>query len=184
MAAILFIDPGTRKTGWAKFISDGETAWFSSAGTIVQPRGLGWIERLDAIVKDVMHSVLVEKKVKVYRWNIRQVVIELPRPFTSSRGTAASNTGSTLKIMAIVFALRQSLLERGYAVELIRVDRWKGQVKKYITARRVCRHWGVEISEKEELEGSDRCDACGIGDWWFRKPKGPGYGVKVVKRGS
>ena len=174
MSRRLFIDPGTRKLGYAIFTEGAKSVWLSRSSMIAAPRKKRWEKRVDFMVRAVVR-VLKEKQ----RTSVGAVVIEMPQVFFSAKGQAANNSGSVLKIVAVVFALRQALLERGYEVRLVKVSAWKGQTPKHITAKRVQRHWGREMTAVEKVKGGDEVDACGIGDYWYRR--GPGKGLKIVR---
>ena len=94
------------------------------------------------------------------------VVLEFPEHYSgggSAKAQGAANSGSTLKLAAMVGALMMQWSEAGANVELVTPSTWKGQVPKSVTAMRVKRHWNwVSASE-------DETDAVGLFDWCVRK---------------
>jgi hypothetical protein len=125
---------------------------------VVGGRRFDWLERIDAMVDGVSRVV--------GEVDPGTVLIEQPEHFGGGgRAGAARNSGSVLKLMALVFSIRQMVLEVSAAasVVLIPVRTWKGQVPKVVTMNRVRRSWGWEGTDDNEA------DAVGIGDWWIRK---------------
>lgn len=175
----LFIDPGTKRLGWAEFAEGDRTVRLCRSGVVIAARKDPWKKRMDFMVREVVKRLQMKQTKEKMRIAVYEVTIEMPQQFQSARGQAALNSGAVMKLIATVFSLRQALLERGYGVRLVNVSKWKGQVKKKVTAKRVQRWWGKELTADEELKGGDELDACGIGDWWYRR--GSGKKWEIVK---
>lgn len=154
---VLSIDPASRNLGYAVFRSEGE--WKLEEAELIKQRGDDWVDNVDAMVRAIGR---VAKK-----WYVSECVIEQPELFLSSgRGKGASNSGSILKLMGCVFAIRQAMLSAGVRVTLVPVHVWKGTVPKVITLRRMRRRWGWD---GDDLNISD---SIGVGDWYIRRGRG------------
>ena len=160
---LLTVDPSIRAMGVAMFIVDrhGEAryheSWVCEAKLI--GKNTHWMDRLDEMVAVVFEAI--------YRFRANHVVIEMP-PLQGGfyRQGRKGRTGDILKLMGLVFSLRQMVMESKSdswvdRCELVLPMVWKGQVKKHITRKRVLRKWGLDISDDNE------CDAVGIGDWYL-----------------
>jgi len=160
---LLCIDPGTRKMGMAVF----EVNHKKKAGRLIKyfvvlvPKSQGeWQDRIDMMANKAIQFC------NTSRPDI--VLIEGPRLFLSTRkGRAASNSSAILKLVAVVYCMAGAL--RALFTEdviVVGVQKWKGNVPKEITQRRVARHWNCR-------SGDDNItDAVGIGDWYIRKQLG------------
>lgn len=167
------VDPSSSALGWSLFVclSDGEWELECSGHlNLSEKKGDGgWLERTDTMV-DMLISMVVVIAAKTD--NV-ELCIEQPEIFGSARGSAANNSGSVLKLTALVHSLRSFVRSRaeewardgGGKVEvwLVPVSRWKGQTKKEITELRIRRAWSWSGKDHNES------DAVGIGDWWLRK---------------
>lgn len=157
---LLCIDPGTKKMGMAVFHVNhkAQTAKLVSYFVVLVPKSKGeWHDRIDTMTNEAICFCNTSKPDKV--------LIEEPRLFLSTRkGQAASNSGAILKLVAMVYcmagALKALFTEN---VIMVPVQKWKGNVPKEITQRRVLRYWRCK-------SGDDNItDAVGIGDWYIRK---------------
>jgi Holliday junction resolvasome RuvABC endonuclease subunit len=157
---LLAIDPATKTLGWAVFrrSAGGGRGWKLIDSGFIKQRGENWIVNLDAMVSRV-RAICTE-------YGVTRGIIEQPEVFGSARGEGAGNTGSILKLTACAWSLRQQMKCMGIACDTVPVRKWKGQVKKHITAMRVQRVWGWQGTDNNES------DAVGVGDWYIRK--GPG----------
>lgn len=156
---LLAIDPGTRRTGWAVFQVDLVAKYVCSSVIEIKNKELSWIQRIDFIVIKVFNLLSSYK--------IDRVIIEQPETFIGSqRGNAAANTGTVAKLMALVFAIRTAVKyykKRKVEVVLIPVRKWKGNVPKEVTQKRIKRYWGLDI------ESLDEADSIGLADYYVRK---------------
>lgn len=170
---ILTVDPGTRNAGWSFFniLEDQKQAVLSASGCVRVPaKTKDWIARIDTIVHEI--SMLIRKKDPSMKQPFI-LIVELPMNFGSSKGMAASNSGSVGKLMGCVFQLKgtvMNLFESCTEVKLVPVRTWKGNTPKSITQKRILKHWNAVGSTEDES------DAIGIGDYWVRnvlkyKPK-------------
>lgn len=112
-----------------------------------------------------------------------KVVIELPAVWVgkgSSKKTRAAARGGGVVKIAVMVGLVAGLVGKK-KVELVDVGRWKGQVKKSVTQRRVARRWGIKVGDDCagglmgvggcEVVTHDTVDAVGIGQWYlYKKP--------------
>ncbi len=151
-STLLAIDPGTKTTGWGVFQSN---RYVCSSVIKIKNKELDWLQRIDYIILRFLNLL------KSYK--IDTVVVEQPELFMSThKGQAASNSGSILKVMALVFAIRTAAKMRGVKVVLISVRKWKGSVPKRITQMRIKRYLGIAVKDNNEA------DAIGIGLWYIR----------------
>lgn len=155
---LMSIDPGTRHLGVAVFrLYD-----VHREGRCIEyfPLDVGKKHKWEVRTADALAQVMsVCSRVKP-----KLVIIEQPQLFlSSSRGRAASNSGAVMKLTAVVFALYGALVGAGMKCELVPVSRWKGNVPKRITEKRVLLHWGCRSGNDNVI------DAVGLGDWYIRK---------------
>jgi len=149
---LLAIDPGTRKAGYAIFENG---LYLCSDVIIIKNKKLTWLQRVDFIIIEIT-QLLKHFKIDI-------VVIEEPQLFIGSRkGRAASNSGSVLKLTALVHSIRIICRIKKIKVYLIPVRKWKGTVPKAITQKRIKRHLGIDITQLDES------DAVGLGLWYVR----------------
>ena len=163
---ILSIDPSIKSLGWAEFSVNCSTkkAILINVGYFQIRKG-DWIIKLDQMISCI--NMLMK--------DINIVLIELPHIYTvGKKGIVAGNSESIMKLSSFVFAARQRILDQNIKVELIPVSKWKGNVPKLITKKRVEKHWNF-ISNNNDI-----IDAVGIGDYWIRKEN---Y-VRTISRGS
>lgn len=167
---LLCIDPGTGTTGWAIFELDpAKNPELVESGIYKTSKKGDWIKHIDEILSRFDgRNIGLEVSI---------VLIEQPRIFMSGKGQASNNSGAIMKLMGLVFALRQYFLDvykyhfalraadKEIKVHLVPVNRWKGNAPKHITAKRVKRYWGHAGQDDNET------DAIGIGDWYIRKMK-------------
>lgn len=156
---LLSIDPSTKTLGWALFDRrNGSADWRLVRSSYIRRRPKAdWMQGIDDMVAQLMG---VAKK-----YGVHVVVIEKPQVFGGNAGVAAANTESVMKLSACVWAIRQAMryVAPVMHVELVNVNKWKGQTPKSVTQMRVRRHWGWDGKDHNEA------DAVGIGDWWIRK---------------
>ena len=148
---MLSVDPSIKALGYAMF-TRGK---LKSSGHKNLKSKKDWVSNVDEMVEFIRE--LLD--------DIDLCVIELPDVFTSARGLAASNSGAIVKLMAIVFAVRQMCLEEGIGVYLLPVRKWKGNLPKEITQLRMKRRWGVVSKSNDEI------DAIGIGTFYLERIK-------------
>lgn len=167
---VICVDPGTRVMGWAHF--SGASPVLKGSGFIrcAPGKDLSWIDHVDSQVRQF--ESLVNRIGLGYAANPTtsarypgMLICELPGVQGGAAGEAAKNSGDILKLMALVFALRERATSLGLDTQLVPVNIWKGQVPKEITQMRVKKHWGWLGSDHNEA------DAVGIGDWYYRKVK-------------
>jgi hypothetical protein len=75
---------------------------------------------------------------------------------------AASNSGAIIKLIALVYSIRQLVLSQGKTCYLVPVVKWKGNVPKEVMAKRLSKYY--DLTQKT----SDEIDAVGIGRWYLR----------------
>jgi len=153
---VMTIDPGLTECGWAVFDIDHERQQgiLKDCG-VIRCRIGDWVMRLDFVVDqvaDLLDSCRTER-----------VVIELPHTYAAGKGTVARNSGAIMKLGALVFSIRSTALMEGVDVTLVSVAKWKGNLPKKITQKRIRTRWGWEGKNHNEA------DAVGIGDWYIRK---------------
>lgn len=146
---VLAIDPGLHKMGLAYFNARShkllKTELIESSGNLDH-----------ALAR-------VQSKLKTHE-GIMTVVIEEPQQFMSSKkGTAASNSGSVMKLLALVYSIRQMSKMMARKVILAPVVKWKGQVPKEVMARRLAKYYDLSGKNPDEI------DAIGIGRWYFEE---------------
>lgn len=146
---ILGIDPGTKCLGWAMVSSKG----YVTSGHCKAP-GKYWVLRADRVITDLVNDLPNLAGVAV-------VYIEMPKPFLSTKGDAAANSGSTLKLAALVGRVWQFFSGLGIPTRLITVSQWKGQTPKHITQRRMARRYNIDTTQMDHNE----VDALGIASY-------------------
>lgn len=194
---VLCVDPSIRALGWAVFegeilgklrVTGGDGSGGGVGGMVenvgemacgarlmksgvIRVRDGDWIEALDDMVLRVEGLVRwCESDEPVRRCDV--VVIEQPDHYSGGVGEAARNSSAILKLMGLVFAIREMARRHTDAfgespeVVLAPVRAWKGTTPKKITQLRVGRWWGWEGKDHNEA------DAVGIGDWYMRKECG------------
>ena len=149
---IMCIDPATEDLGIAVF---EDKPWKLVWSACLHGRGNDWLERMDYLVGCVAEEIV--------RHRPRLLVIEDMEVRLSAAGQGAVNSGSLGKLIGCVHSLRTTGVALGCRVHLVPVSRWKGQVPKEVTQRRVRTHWGWQGEDHNEA------DAVGIGDWYLRK---------------
>lgn len=163
MTTILCIDPGTRKMGMAEFKVNHKTrtAKLTAYFVVLIPKSKGeWRDRIDMMANEAVQFCNEHKP--------HIVLIEEPQLFLSTaKGRAASNSGAVLKLVAMAYCMAGALgalfTEK---VIMVPVRKWKGNVPKEITQKRVAKYWHCK-------SGDDNItDAVGIGDWYIRKQLG------------
>ena len=155
---IVAIDPSIRKLGFAQFnINKKKKTATLECAELYKVTGNDWIECIDEMIRNLLYPIR----------NAEIVLIELPHIYTvGKRGVAAGNSESIMKLCAFVFALRQHLIENDQEVILIPVAKWKGQVPKSITKKRIKKRWNFTH------KSNDVVDACGVGDYYIKKVLG------------
>lgn len=159
---LLCIDPGTRKMGVAIFNVNHKRKTGVLLKYFVETvtKKYKWQDRIDKMTGRAIQICNKEKP--------DEVLIEQPRLFLSSRrGQAASNSSAILKLVGVVYCIAGALgVVKGREVMMVPVQRWKGNVPKEVTQKRVAKHWNCK-------SGDDNItDAVGIGDWYIRKSLG------------
>jgi len=159
MSRLLCIDPSIRALGWAVFSMQKKRrkAELIYSG-VIKLRGQDWIAKMDQMV-DAVHFEAAGLKLLYKEVTI---LIEMPQIF-GGRGVVAQNSSALYKLIACVFSLRQMFLDLDEEVVLIPVTKWKGQVPKEVTQRRVRKYWKWKGTDHNEA------DSIGIGDWYIRK---------------
>jgi len=152
---LLAIDPGTENLGWAIF-NVGQTRYkYMDSGVFqIKNKSLDWMQRMDILLIDV-HSLIKEYCIDI-------VVIEEPAIFIGTeKGEGANNSGSVLKLTAVVHSIRMGAKRMGCKVHLLGVRKWKGNTKKEDTQRRIKRTFGITITQP------DQADAVGVGRYFL-----------------
>lgn len=102
------------------------------------------------------------------RWSsCHLMVIEFPEEMGGRRGRASLNSGAVRKLTYLVGRIAGGFLEAdpGRLLRLAEPSKWKGQVPKNITRKRVLRDY-PQVGEWLE---HDVYDAIGIGRWFVKK---------------
>ena len=149
---MLTIDPSIKALGWSVF--DTSPAYLCS-GFINLPKSSSFVTNINQMTQKVVKLATFNK--------IDYAVIEQPEIFRSGKGEACISSGAIIKLTGCAFSIYGALTMTGVDVTMVKVTRWKGNVPKHVTQRRVKRHWGTCPSNHNEA------DAVGIGDWAVRK---------------
>jgi len=158
---ILAIDPGFRSLGWA--CSD---SGIIIAKGVIRHRGAetNWMTRWADLVLRVESLVI--------RLVVKEIVIEEPQLFiSSSKGSAAANSGAIMKLTALVYGIAGRMMGR-VEVIIVPVRTWKGNLPKDITRLRVFHHWPQLKGEELAL---DTWDALGLLLWKIKHPEIRGF---------
>lgn len=154
---VVAIDPGTRKLGWSKFVD--KQLMTSGVYEVRKKDGKDdWMRRTDEMgqfCRTLTKGLAISNTV---------ILIEEPMFFQggSSRGSAAMESGSILKLMGLVMAIRTVFRIMQFTVVTIPVVKWKGQTPKEVTMRRMMGRYNRIFKDDNE------CDAVGIGDYFIR----------------
>jgi len=170
MKTFISIDPSSTACGWCvwrkgKGLGGWKPRWF---GTVKCKKG-HWVERVGKICVELM--ALLEERVGVTGFGDNAIVclIEMPKVWDQKKASAV------VKLAVMAGAVGGWVLggELARRVEMVPVGKWKGQVKKEITQKRVLRRYGIGIGGQgcESVVDHNTIDAIGIGDWWARKRK-------------
>jgi len=167
---LLCIDPGTKVTGIALFEvwTDTKEGIYVHSEALKAEASDNWFDRLDKMLTKVVDEAL-------YPYLPDIVLIEQPRHFFgTSKGQGAMNSGAIEKVAALVFAIWGAVHiiagdEKEVECVLVPVNKWKGNVPKEVTQKRILTHWGIHFTG---WTTDDEADAIGIGDWYIRKQLG------------
>lgn len=161
---VLSIDPGTKITGWAVFEVDeikhaGKYVCSSSIKYKPSYPKKGWLDRIEYMVARMINLV--------QSYGIDKVVIEQPEVFMRGRGVGASNSGAVVKLAGLVFAMKYAIIysrkkRKAKVCQLVSVRKWKGNIPKEVTQRRIKKHLRLSITENNEA------DAVGLGSWYIK----------------
>lgn len=145
---ILCLDPSIRALGWAVFVIGGETPKLTAYNVKkLNLEGESWIVRAKVmleVVKDLENEYCPA-----------HIYIETPSHYSAGKGEVARNSGAILKLMFLVGAVYGAFKDQ---VTLLPVSRWKGNVPKEITQRRMLKRWNATGDH-------NAIDAVGIGDY-------------------
>lgn len=171
---IVGIDPSIRFMGIA--ILRGSSGKLLTYTLLVGPRGPKntWISRAARCVDMVQEWWGSRKKAMDIRTSL--FVIEMPQVFGSRRGRRGLQTESVQKLYYLVGRLTEWVEGHGGDVLLVHPSKWKGQVPKQITRRRVLRRHPKLIQDRGLMSmGAKRAsnifDAIGLADYGLDKRK-------------
>lgn len=143
----LAVDPGLNGTGWVVF--KGTDKKFIHNGVITFG-GKDWQQKAINIAHRLCNICLDN--------DIRNIFIEYPAYFDSAAGSMVAKKGDLLKLTFLVGVIT-GFLEPKQTI-LVPVNKWKGQLPKFVVANRVKDIVGPKLFNK--LKSHD-IDACGIG---------------------
>lgn len=138
----LAVDPGVSGTGWALFKGVKLVDW-----GIITSKETTWERRVRDIVSRMRGNIWAQGDRVFCEWPTGR--------FTSAAGLAAANSDAMLKLTFLIGALDNQL----NGIELIPVQRWKGQLPKEVVQKRAEKFFGVTGFK------SHAADAVGIGQF-------------------
>lgn len=167
---ILAIDPSLLSLGWTvmehtKLAGEcNDPPVLCTYGTLCPPKEL----KAETLAKRIVYilsalSDILEASSRALH-DIDTVVIEQPESWGAYKSMASAHSGSLLGLHILTGALL------GWAatvadVELIKVSKWKGQLPKVVTKKR------MEKKYKTTFKTSDEADAVGLGDYFLCQAK-------------
>lgn len=158
---ILAIDPSINSLGWAIFETNDlarnipQLLTYGTVTSSILARSKLSLEERIFIIIDLLKDAILTTEYRVCR-----VVIEQPESWGAYKSMASAKSGSLLGLHITVGALlywaKQSIDHGAF----VKVSKWKGQVPKHVTKKRMERKYHVTFKT------TDECDAVGIGDWY------------------
>jgi len=166
------IDPGLHRAGWAFWrIREGKKkpGELLSFGLITTKDidVTGWPLRalyMSNRIYNKCNSVLPRPTMQV------TMVSEMPMEFGGQKGEVALKGGSVRKLAYMVGFLGGRCAQGGWDWETVTPLKWKGQLPKHITLKRVCRRYKNVPRDTDD----NVVDAIGIGHWFLQQK----YGAK------
>lgn len=150
----LSVDPGLRYTGWAYWEN-------------VELRDWGLITSKDIITTGwKLKSLIMANRVKdrVRAFDADMVICECPQEMKGGRGEMSLRSGSVRKLAYYVGMIGGRVWSRDCEFTSVEPMKWKGQLPKEITQKRVRRDYPQVPADLR----SDVFDACGIGRWYVK----------------
>lgn len=148
------IDPGLKRTGWALWCN---TKLYDYGLTTIKDMDVsGWKLAANLMARRALYG-------RLQSYAVGFVISEIPEEFASGKGKAALNSGAVRKLSYYVGVLSGVCLAKDIRFASVEPMKWKGNVPKEITEKRVRRDY-------RQVEGglfSDVYDAIGIGRWWI-----------------
>jgi len=150
MQTIIAIDPGNDGTGLAVF--KGGELW--ACETFVMRRKYPWD------IKLIMYTKIMRRKLRFYEPDI--VGLEFPIMMSSATGQTSARSGALVKLTMLAGAIYYQCRVVCKDTRLITPSKWKGQLKKDVTIKRIKRTIDADILE--HLSPTTHAwDAIGIG---------------------
>lgn len=155
---VIAIDPSLNSLGWAAINSreEGKGGGLQGSGVVKAPKVIqqkSLDERLIWMLFTLAHEIVVQ-------W-CDKLVIEQPESWGAYKSMASAHSGGLLSLHILtgaLFAWALSIAGAG-KVELVKVSKWKGQLPKRVTKKRMESKYGVKFATDDES------DAVGIADW-------------------
>lgn len=163
---ILALDPSILHLGWAALYLDNHEIKLHSFGTIMSPEDIKRApteERMGYMLDHLNTQLINLNYENDFPMGVGHIVMERAEPWGSYKSLASSRSGSlellTLFTGALAgWALTHLTSER---VHLVKVSKWKGQVPKHVTKKRMERKYPVTFKT------TDEADAAGLGHWFL-----------------
>lgn len=149
------IDPGMGRTGWAFWHEDQLDSWGLLTGRDV--KATSWKRVAEVMAKRVV--------VKAQDLGASRLICEIPQEMGGAAGEGALRSGSVRKLAYYVGLIGGMARWEGLEWATIEPSKWKGQLPKEITRRRVMRDYPAVPGDLF----SDVYDAIGIGRWRIRE---------------
>ena len=155
MINILALDPSILHLGWAYMcLHQHRDIVILDSGTIVVPEEY----KDEELVKRIGANI---EALYDLDFDVDTVVIEQPESWGAYKSMASSRSGSLLKLELLTGALVGWALTVGLEPILIPVSKWKGQLPKHVTTKR------MEKKYERKFATSDEADSVGLGDWYL-----------------
>ena len=179
---IACVDPGHGGTGFAFW---ERKDWLKLTSKPVAPTQTGYLSACS--VKDWRERMLWLSEgfaSQLRHYKVKEVVIEEPTYWETSKGRTAARGGSLEKLLLLAGAFIGCSYAQGCLVRMYKPHEWKGQLSKAQMMRRL-RKMLPDLELPERNDNEHVWDAIGLGigafGWFNKKPSKPGS-VKIKAR--
>ena len=142
---IIAVDIGTRQLGWSLF-TNGE--YYRSG--VLKSSKINWVENIERIYYKL--------KIVIEKYNIDTFIFEKPEFWMYGKGITGATSGSIVKLSVSLGAFLSIVFNQANKkIILIEAKKWKGQLPKRVTMKR------INKIIKKDIKNDNESDAIGIG---------------------